>query len=98
MAWPKNRKACKKMSHFHIAFYLSVFIEAEMHTQSGERMTALHSRLQQEAEKIRKWKNAMELDIKHKVNKSMAQCSLIGIDFIMWTSIICFLHVRRKSV
>lgn len=40
--------------------------EAEIQAQSGERMTSLHSRLQQEAEKIRKWKNAMELDIKHK--------------------------------
>jgi len=48
--------------------YIAVFYtEAEAQVQSSERMTSLHSRLQQEAEKIRKWKNAIELDTKHKV-------------------------------
>ena len=34
--------------------------------KSGERLAALHSRLQQEAEKIRKWKNATEVELKEK--------------------------------
>ena len=33
----------------------------------AERLSALHCRLQQEAEKIRKWKNATEVEIKQKV-------------------------------
>lgn len=40
--------------------------EVEVESQSSERLTALHSRLQLEAEKIRKWKNATELELKHK--------------------------------
>ena len=54
-----------KISHKGV-YYL--FIEAELQFQSSEKMTALHSRLQQEAEKIRKWKNTTELDIKHKAS------------------------------
>lgn len=42
-------------------------IEVEVQSQSSSRLTALHSSLQQEAEKIRKWKNATELELKHKV-------------------------------
>ena len=43
-----------------------------MQRQSSEGMTSLHSRLQQEAEKIRKWKNATDVDIKQKVSKNFA--------------------------
>ncbi len=63
-------KKQKGMSFFHkIFFHNSSFcnLESEAQVQSSERMTSLHSRLQQEAEKIRKWKNAIELDTKHKV-------------------------------
>lgn len=73
MAWPKNRKACFCVAaKYHIIGIVIVstyilLVEAELQFQSSERMTSLHSRLQQEAEKIRKWKNATELDIKHKV-------------------------------
>ncbi len=35
--------------------------------QSNERISTLHTRLQQEAEKIRKWKLQTELDTKQKV-------------------------------
>ncbi len=46
---------------------LVLHIEAELETQTSGRLTVLHSRLQQEAEKIRKWKNATELELGHKV-------------------------------
>ena len=52
---------------WRIYMYVCVCAETEAQVQSSERMTSLHSRLQQEAEKIRKWKNAIELDTKHKV-------------------------------
>ena len=43
--------------------------EATQQTQKGgDRLSALHCRLQQEAEKIRKWKNATEVEIKQKVH------------------------------
>ena len=32
----------------------------------GERLSQLHTRLQQEAEKIRQWKTATEMDLKQK--------------------------------
>ena len=61
--------------HFHAVIihntgvYYSLYAEvsSELESKSGERLTALHSKLQQEAEKIRKWKNATEVEIKHKV-------------------------------
>lgn len=46
---------------------LCIELTTESESKSGERLTALHTRLQQEAEKIRKWKNATEVEIKHKV-------------------------------
>lgn len=48
-------------------------IEVEVQSQSSNRLTALHSSLQQEAEKIRKWKNATELELKHKVQLNHLQ-------------------------
>ena len=61
------------------------FLEVE--SQSNSRLTALHSSLQQEAEKIRKWKNATELELKHKVIKG---CEL---------HIVLYLHFySRKNV
>ena len=42
-------------------------LSTESESKSGERLAALHTRLQQEAEKIRKWKNATEVEIKQKV-------------------------------
>lgn len=44
---------------------------------SSERMTLLHSRLQQEAEKIRKWKNATELEIQQKNHQIQTSKQLI---------------------
>lgn len=38
-------------------------------TQSAERIHSLHTRLHQEAEKIRKWKTSTEIEIKEKVTK-----------------------------
>ena len=35
--------------------------------QSAERIQSLHSRLHQEAEKIRKWKTSTEIELKEKV-------------------------------
>lgn len=34
---------------------------------NGERLTSLHAKLHQEADKIRKWKNQTEIDIRQKV-------------------------------
>lgn len=36
-------------------------------TQSAERIQSLHTRLHQEAEKIRKWKTSTEMEMKEKV-------------------------------
>lgn len=33
----------------------------------GDRLTALHSRLHQEADKIRKWKTATDIELRQKV-------------------------------
>ncbi len=38
-----------------------------MEQQAGDKLSALHTRLQLEAEKIRKWKNATETEIREKV-------------------------------
>lgn len=35
--------------------------------KSGDRLTALHSRLHQEADKIRKWKTAADIELRQKV-------------------------------
>ncbi len=43
------------------------YAEVELESQSSTRLSALHSSLQQEAEKIRKWRNTTELELKHKV-------------------------------
>lgn len=34
---------------------------------NGERLTSLHAKLHQEVDKIRKWKNQTEVDLKQKV-------------------------------
>ncbi|XP_064396528.1 synaptonemal complex protein 1-like [Halichondria panicea] len=44
-------------------------VSIEMEQQSSDRLSALHTRLQLEAEKIRKWKNATESEIREKDNK-----------------------------
>lgn len=49
----------------------------EIHKQSNERLGLLHSRLQQEAEKIRKWKNATELEMQQKNHQIQASQQLI---------------------
>ena len=41
----------------------------EMKEQQKDRLTLLHSRLQQEAEKIRKWRTATELELNQKEQK-----------------------------
>lgn len=63
----KKQKGRSSIFHTSIQFPRKYLAESEVQVQSSERMTSLHSRLQQEAEKIRKWKNAIELDTKHKV-------------------------------
>lgn len=35
--------------------------------KTGDRLTALHSRLHQEADKIRKWKTATDIELRQKV-------------------------------
>ena len=40
--------------------------EPQEHTKA-DRLSSLHSRLHQEAEKIRKWKTQTEIDLKQKV-------------------------------
>ena len=47
---------------------------AQQTQSSGDRLSALHSRLQLEAEKIRKWKNATEVEIKQKVRVHIVSC------------------------
>jgi cytidylate kinase len=56
---------------YNTGVYYSLYTEvsSELESKSGERLTALHSKLQQEAEKIRKWKNATEVEIKQKVRE-----------------------------
>lgn len=50
---------------------LIIFTETEKvekdRAQSAERIHSLHTRLHQEAEKIRKWKTSTEIEIKEKV-------------------------------
>lgn len=46
-------------------FYLGYDIDEESCGEE-ERLNVLHSRIQQEADKIRKWKNTMELDMQQK--------------------------------
>lgn len=45
--------------------------------QSSERLGLLHSRLQQEAEKIRKWKSSTELEIRQKNHQIQTSQQLI---------------------
>ena len=55
-------------THTHTHTAEPELAEATQQTQKGgDRLSALHCRLQQEAEKIRKWKNATEVEIKQKV-------------------------------
>lgn len=49
--------------------------------QSAERIQSLHTRLHQEAEKIRKWKTSTEIEIKEKV---MRVCDLKCILIYSW--------------
>ena len=42
--------------------------EHENKVQTPDRLQSLHTRLHQEAEKIRKWKTSTELDLKEKVS------------------------------
>ena len=46
-------------------FYLGYGIDEESYGEE-ERLNVLHSQIQQEADKIRKWKNTMELDMQQK--------------------------------
>lgn len=49
----------------------------EVHKQSNERLGLLHSRLQQEAEKIRQWKNSTELEIQQRNHQVQTAQQLI---------------------
>lgn len=49
--------------------------------QSAERIQSLHTRLHQEAEKIRKWKTSTEIEIKEKVTRV---CDLKCILIYSW--------------
>ena len=46
--------------------YCLVFLLLEESQSQTDRLSLLHSRLQQEAEKIRKWKNVTELELRQK--------------------------------
>ena len=48
-------------------FQLAESEEQKMEMNSTERLTTLHTRLHQEAEKISKWKLQTEIEIKQKV-------------------------------
>lgn len=50
---------------FVFVYYLVFSLLEENHSQT-DRLSLLHSRLQQEAEKIRKWKNVTELELRQK--------------------------------
>ena len=52
-------------------------VEVQQSRKGGDRLSALHYRLQQEAEKIRKWKNATEVEIKQKVCTYGAVCTYV---------------------
>ena len=66
---------CYEIKHSSALFFgwilaivlLAMFIE--MKEQQKDRLTLLHSRLQQEAEKIRKWRTATELELNQKEQK-----------------------------
>ncbi len=60
-----------------LLFILFVEVSIEMEQQSSDRLSALHTRLQLEAEKIRKWKNATESEIRDKVNLEFQFCIII---------------------
>ena len=48
---------------------MTPFAEAEKErAQSAERIQSLHTRLHQEADKIRKWKTSTEMELKEKVS------------------------------
>ena len=50
---------------------LNIYIETERETtQTTERLAALHNKLHQEAEKIRKWKTKTDLELNDKVFKN----------------------------
>lgn len=51
---------------FNIHGFLFSILENEM-PQDSERMQSLHSKLHQEAEKIRQWKTSTEIELKQKV-------------------------------
>lgn len=63
----RSRKVSKLSRIFNCHDSFVLLVESELEVQSSSRLTALHSSLQQEAEKIRKWKNVTELELKHKV-------------------------------
>ncbi len=48
---------------------VSIIYCTELKDQQKDRLTVLHSRLQQEAEKIRKWKTVTEMELKQKDQK-----------------------------
>ena len=62
-------RLCTVFIYHHDMYHLYAELSTELESKSGERLATLHMRLQQEAEKIRKWKNATEVEIKHKVCK-----------------------------
>lgn len=75
---------------------LPPLIEVEVESQSSERLTALHSRLQLEAEKIRKWKNATELELKHKVQLVITKTNITNFcSKSAWKRLIALLRVNE---
>ena len=49
-----------------LLLYCLVFSLLEESQSQTDRLSLLHSRLQQEAEKIRKWKNVTEIELRQK--------------------------------
>ena len=65
----KTQQQERKISNYYSTYVCTMnmaIFAIEMKEQQKDRLSVLHGRLQQEAEKIRKWKNSTELELKQK--------------------------------
>lgn len=68
-AWPVNFIVHKFIKHVIFTCYDAENEQSQQQEQgqSNERISSLHVKLQQEADRIRKWKVQTEIEIKQKV-------------------------------
>lgn len=88
----ENKKVIKKRPSswsgclsFSLHSVLLLISEASRQDQdlavNGDRLNTLHAKLHQEADRIRKWKNQTELDLKQKVCILWSDTSFIILEF-----------------